>query len=122
MKRLVAVLICCTLFTCLMGCSLGEQNKEVIDENFYSKVIDENNIAIGNVKIYPEDGAVFFPERIENYTVSKIGFASGMGFGGNGYLSTSKEGEPNIRRCYFPHTIKKVSSDYMKPPSQLKIF
>ena len=120
MKRLVAVLICCTLFTCLMGCSLGEENKKVIDENFYCKVIDESNIAIGNVKTYPKDGAVFFPERIENYTVSQIGFASGMGFGGNGYLSTSKEGEPNIRRCYFPHTIKEVRNDYMS--GNLKIF
>ena len=63
---------------------MEEQNKKVIDENFYCKVIDENNIAIGNVKTYPKDGAVFFPEQIENYTVSKIGFASGLGFGGNG--------------------------------------
>ena len=108
MKKLLALaLAVVTLLCCLVGCSLGEQNKEVIDENFYCKVIDENNIAIGNVKTYPKDGAVFFPEQIENYTVSKIGFASGLGFGGNGYLSTTKEGEPNIQRCYFPHTIKK---------------
>ena len=121
MKKLLALaLAVVTLLCCLVGCSLGEQNKEVIDENFYCKVIDENNIAIGNVKTYPKDGAVFFPEQIENYTVSKIGFASGLGFGGNGYLSTTKEGEPNIQRCYFPHTIKKIRSGYIS--SNLKIF
>lgn len=120
MKRLFAILICFTIFCSLTGCSLGEQNKKVIDENFYCKVIDENNIAIGNVKTYPKDGAVFFPKQIENYTVSKIGFASGLGFGGNGYLSTTKEGEPNIQRCYFPHTIKEVRSGYIS--SDLKIF
>ena len=120
MKRLITALICFTIFCSLTGCSLGEQNKKVIDENFYCKVIDENNIAIGNVKTYPKDGAVFFPEQIKGYTVSKLGFPSGMGFGGNGYLSTSKEGEPNIRRCYFPHTIKKIFSGYIS--SNLKIF
>ncbi len=124
MKKLLALsLATVTLLCCLAGCSLGEQNKKVIDENFYCKVIDENNIAIGNVKTYPKDGAVFFPEQIENYTVSKIGFASGLGFGGNGYLSTSKEGEPNIRRCYFPHTINKVRSGYMQSAgNNLKMF
>lgn len=125
MKRLFAVLICFTIFCSLTGCSLGEQNKKVIDENFYCKVIDENNIAIGNLKTYPESGAVFFPEQIENYTVSKLGFASGLGFGGNGYFSASENGENRtiIKRCYFPHTIKEVSSDYMSlSGASLKIF
>ena len=116
----LAVLICFTIFCSLTGCSLGEQNKKVIDENFYCKVIDENNIAIGNVKTYPKDGAVFFPEQIENYAVSKIGFASGLGFGGNGYLTAVSSNGPNIKRCYFPHTIKEVRSGYIS--SDLKIF
>lgn len=121
MKRLFAVLICFTIFCSLTGCSLGAQNK-VIDENFYCKVIDGNNIAIGNVKTYPRDGAVFFPEKIENYTVSKLGFASGLGFGGNGYFHKSDQNGTVIRRCYFPRTIKKVSNDYMKFAGNLKIF
>lgn len=123
MKRLIAVVMMCfTLLSCLTGCSSGEENKKVVDENFYCEVIDENNIAIGNVKTYPKDGAVFFPEQIENYTVSEIGFASGFGFGGNGYLFTIKEGEPNIQRCYFPHTIKKVMGGYTTLASDLKLF
>lgn len=113
MKRLFATLICFTWFCCITGCSLGKQNKEVVDKNFYCKVIDEKNIAIGNVKTYPKSGAVFFPEQIKNYIVSKIGFSSGLGFGGNGYLETFRENETNIKRCYFPHTIKEVHSGYM---------
>ena len=113
----LAVLICFTIFCSLTGCVFGEK---VIDENFYCKVIDENNIAVGNVKIYPKDGSVFFPERIENYTVSKIGFASGLGFGGNGCLTAVSSNGPNIQRCYFPHTIKKVMGGYIN--ASLKIF
>lgn len=123
MKHLFTVLICFSLFCCFTGCSLGKQNKDVVDENFYCKVIDENNIAIGNVKTYPKDGAVFFPERIENYTVSQIGFTSGMGFGGNGYFHMSDQNGTVIRRCYFPHSIKEIGSGYMYLTSgQLQIF
>lgn len=123
MKRLFAVLVCFTLFSCLTGCNIKLLNSEVVDENFFCKVIDENNIAIGNVKIYPESGAVFFPGQIQGYTVSQIGFNSGLGFGGNGYLHTSSENETIIERCYFPHTIKKVHSGYMSLTSgHLKIF
>ena len=121
MKRLFAVLICFTLFCCLTGCGLGE--KKVVDENFFCKVIDENNIAIGNVKTYPQSGAVFFPGQIEGYTVLQIGFSSGFGFGGNGYLHTSSENGIIIERCYFPHTIKEVCNGYMHLTSgNLKIF
>ena len=121
MKRLFAVLICFTLFCCLTGCGLGE--KKVVDENFFCKVIDENNIAIRNVKTYPQSGAVFFPGQIEGYTVLQIGFSSGFGFGGNGYLHTSGENGIIIERCYFPHTIKEVCNGYMHLTSgNLKIF
>lgn len=48
MKRLITLLICFTLFCCFTGCRLGKQNKDVVDKNFYCKVIDENNIAIKN--------------------------------------------------------------------------
>lgn len=114
MKRLLTILICFTLFCCFTGCSLGKQNK-VVDENFYCKVIDENNVAIGSLKTYPKSGAVFFPEKIGKYTVSKLGFNSGMGFGGNGYFYTSNHKDGTIiKRCYFPHTITEVRHGYMK--------
>ncbi|MGN1373559.1 MAG: InlB B-repeat-containing protein [Candidatus Coproplasma sp.] len=124
MKRLFTVLICSIVLCCLAGCSLEVQNKKVTDENFYCKVIDDNNVAIGDVKTYPQSGAVFYPEQIENYTVSVIGFASGLGFGGNGYLDIIGENGIVIKRCYFPHTIKEVSTDgYMKlTTGHLKVF
>ena len=89
MKRMfAAALICFTSLCCLTGCNLKLLNSDVIDENFFIQVIDEDNIALGNVKTYPQSGAVFFPERIQGYTVSQIGFNSGLGFGGKGYLYT----------------------------------
>ncbi len=122
MKRLFAMLMCFTILCSFTGCSLGTQNK-VIDENFYCEVIDEHNIAIGNLKTYPKSGAVFFPEHIGNYTVSKIGFASGLGFGGNGYFHMSDQNGTVIRRSYFPCTIKEICSGYMYLTSgDLQIF
>ena len=125
MKRLIAVVMMCfTLFTCLMGCSFDE---DLPNEKFCCKILDENNIAIGDLITYPESGVVFFPEQIKGYTVSKLGFPSGMGFGGNGYLAPTyndKDGEGILRlkRCYFPHTIKKVKYDYGQYLYNLKIF
>lgn len=113
MKKLLVLATCFFMVVGTAGCGSCNIKDEVVDENFYCKVIDEKNIAVGNVKTYPKSGAVFFPEKIENYTVSKIGFSSGLGFGGNGYLETFSENETNIKRCYFPHTIKEVCSGYM---------
>lgn len=124
MKRLFSILICLTMFCCFTGCHLGGKNKNVVNKDFYCKVIDENNIAIGSLKAYPESGAVFFPEKIEKYTVSELGFNSGLGFGGNGYFDwAGPEDRTKIKRSYFPHTIKYVMPGYMYLTSgHLKIF
>lgn len=111
MKRLFTVLMCFLVFCCFTGCEYIKSN--VVDPNFYCERIDENNVAIGNLKTYPKSGAVFFPEKIENYTVSKLGFNSGLGFGGNGYFHGSNQDGVIIKRCYFPHTIKEVMYGYM---------
>ena len=126
MKRLFAVLTCFLLLCCFTGCNISGCKyikPKVVDKDFYCKYIDQNNIAIGNLKTYPKDGAVFFPERIQNYAVSKIGFASGMGFGGNGYFHMSDQNGTVIRRCYFPRSIKEIGSGYMYLTSgNLQIF
>ena len=125
MKRLFTMLLSITMLCCFAGCDSNWLNNDVDDENFYCEYIDENNVAIGSLRTYPESGAVFFPEKIKNYTVSKLGYSSGLGFGGNGYFHASgSEGSTKIRRCYFPHTIKKVMSGYMKLSSgwEIKLF
>ena len=124
MKRLFTMLLSITMLCCFAGCDSNWLNNDVDDENFCCEVIDENNIAIGDLKTYPESGAVFFPEKIKNYTVSKLGFSSGLGFGGNGYFhDLGSEGSTKIRRCYFPHTIKKIYPGYMYlVSSSLKLF
>ena len=114
MKRLFTMLLSITMFCCFAGCDSNWLNNDVYDENFCCEVIDENNVAIGSLKTYPESGAVFFPEKIKNYTVSKLGYSSGLGFGGSGYFYTSAGGSAIIKRCYFPHTIKEVYLGYMK--------
>ena len=122
MKRLFTIiLLCLTITCCFTGCLIKDLlERDFNDEKFFYRIIDDNNVAVGNVRTYPESGAVFFPEKIRNYTVSKLGFSTGMGFGGNGYLTTFKVGEPKIKRCYFPHTIKKIGSGYIS--SDLKMF
>ena len=102
-----------SLFSVLTQCTTEALNNKVSDENFYYEIIDENNIAIGGLKTYPESGVVFFPERFENYTVSRLGFSLGLGGNGSFYQRSNGENRPCIKRCYFPHTIKEVNSDYM---------
>ena len=122
MKRLFAILLCLTILCCSAGCdgSFGL----LFPDDFYCKIIDENSISIGRVRRFPESGAVFFPEKIENYTVTRLGFASGFGFGGNGYFYGSNQDGVIIKRCYFPHTITEVRHGYMYLIStrHLKIF
>lgn len=113
MKRLFALLLCLMILCCFAGCDY--RFKHLFPDDFYCKTRDENNVAIGRVRTFPESGAVFFPEKIENYTVTQLGFASGFGFGGNGYFyPRGPEGSTRIKRCYFPHTIETVSCDYMR--------
>ena len=115
MKRLYAIiLLCLTITCCFTGCLIKDLlERDFNDENFYYTIIDDNNVAVGSLNSYPESGVVFFPERVRNYTVSKLGFA-GLWPGGNGYLGwvTAPEGIV-MKRYYFPHTIKKVMSGYM---------
>ena len=115
MKRLFAIiLLCLTITCCFTGCLIKDLlERDFNDENFYYTIIDDNNVAVGSLNSYPESGVVFFPEKVRNYTVSKLGFA-GLWAGGNGYLGwvTAPEGIV-MKRYYFPYTIKKIMSGYM---------
>ena len=102
-----------SLLSVFTQCTSEALNNKVSDENFYYEIIDENNIAIGGLKTYPESGVVFFPERYENYTVSRLGFSLGLGGNGSFYQVSNGENRTFMERCYFPHTIKEVDSDYM---------
>lgn len=115
MKRLFAImLLCLTITCCFTGCLIKDLlERDFNDEYFCYRIIDEDNVAVGSLSSYPESGAVFFPEKVRNYTVSKLGFSTGFGFGGNGYLSSSDKNGTVIKRYYFPHTIKKVMSGYI---------
>lgn len=107
-------------------CMADHQERSLYDENFYYYVIDENNIAVGGLRTYPESGVVFFPEKFENYTVSRLGFSWGTTgtTGSFAQLSNEKDGKRiMIERCYFPHTIKEIKSPYISYSNEhLKIF
>ena len=118
------MLLCLTITCCFTGCLIKDLlERDFNEEYFCYRIIDEDNVAVGSLSSYPESGVVFFPEKVRNYTVSKLGFA-GLWAGGNGYLGwvTAPEGIV-MKRYYFPHTIKNITHDYMYLLSgSLKIF
>ena len=82
MKRLITLLICFTLFCCFTGCRLGKQNKDVVDKNFYCKVIDENNIAIGAVELKLNG----YTNKTKRDDECELGYWLGQPFWGRGYM------------------------------------
>ena len=73
MKRLFALLLCLIILCCFAGCD--DRFKHLYPDDFYCMTRGENNVAIGMVRTFPESGAVFFPEKIENYTVTQLVFS-----------------------------------------------
>ncbi|MBQ9124214.1 MAG: InlB B-repeat-containing protein [Acholeplasmatales bacterium] len=107
------------LLLMLASCNLDDVGLN--NKIFYYEKIDEESIAIGNVIEIPENGAVFIPYQIDSYNVSKLGFNSGLGFGGNGYLSQNST-ENMFTRCYIPCSVNSVMGGYFKFVNHTKIF
>lgn len=110
MKKIIALVLLSTLLFCFSGCDAYDEYKK---KNFWAggfacKVLSDGTLAVGDVSNssgFVVGDALFIPYEINGYTVTKLGFHSGMGFGGNGELSTS------FRRIYVPNTIKSVGSN-----------
>lgn len=111
MKRLILLINLFILLMCMTSCSININSKQLYTDEFYCRIIDDENIAIGDARYHPESGALFYPEKIEKYTVSQIGISTGLGFGGNGYFHQNQE--VILKRLYFPSTIKSVNYGYM---------
>lgn len=128
MRTLTAIVMFFTLLSRMGGCVSDELDRLVAYEGFHCRIMDEDNIAVGGLETFPESGIVFVPEQLEGYTVSRLGFSRGAGGNGCFYSSKTEQNEDgeeiyiNIYRCYFPHTINYVQSDYMNHSGGLKVF
>lgn len=95
--------------------------------DFHCEKIDETSIAIGDISSSYSSNIVFVPSEIDGYTVKKLGFESGLGFGGFGYLTSyvsATETIPGYRleRFYCPNTITDIKLGYMKYTQDIKVF
>lgn len=119
-RKLFIILLCCfASILAITGCAMPET---FWTEQFYCEVIDENSIAIGNVSSGFSADYVFVPQEIDGYTVKKLGFTSGLGFGGNGYLTSYSPDNYQLKRYYCPNTVEVIGERYMYMAQNLKVF
>lgn len=124
-KRWFGMILACVVGTLsLCSCSVPEH---FAAGDFCYEVIDETSIAIGNLRSDYSSDIVFVPAKINGYTVTKLGHPSGLGFGGNGYLTwyvSETETLPGYRlkRFYCPNTITDIMLGYMKYTKDVKVF
>ncbi len=119
-KKIIAILIFCfSSFLVLSGCNLPETS---FADEFHYQVIDENSIAIGNLSSDFSSDYIFVPQKINGYTVKQLGFTSGLGFGGNGYLVSYRPDRYQLKRYYCPNTVEVIGERYMYMAQDLKVF
>lgn len=114
MKKLL-VLVIGFLFTVVCcGCLKQEKTPKprVEDDTFFCKILDEEEVAIGSLRHY-EDGQdnYFIPERIGEYKVSQLGYASGLYVRAEGTFTQSDKSR--VKKIYAPHTIEAIYDGYL---------
>ena len=110
--KIKIIALFCLVILLLTGCDFTK-NKTYFSNEFYYKILDEENIAIGNLNSSYSKNYVFVPAYIEAYKVSQIGFSTGLGFGGNGYLTSIFNNGTILERFYIPNTIETIDDRYM---------
>lgn len=124
-KKVLGLLLGCIAgILSLCSCSTDEG---FAAGDFSCEKIDETSIAIGNIRRDYSSDIVFVPAKLNGYTVKKLGYASGLGFGGSGYLTwyvSETETLPGYRlqRFYCPNTITDIMLGYMKYTQDMKVF
>lgn len=124
-KKILGLLLGCIAgILSLCSCSTDEG---FAAGDFSCEKIDETSIAIGNIRRDYSSDIIFVPTKINGYTVKKLGYASGLGFGGSGYLTgyvSETETLPGYRlqRFYCPNTITDIMLGYMKYTQDMKVF
>ena len=119
-RKIIAILIFC--FSSLLVFSGCNVPATFFGKEFYCEVIDDYSIAVGNISSNFSSDYIFVPQKINGYTVKKLGFTSGLGFGGNGYLTTYVPDSYTLKRYYCPNTVEAIGERYMYMAQNLKVF
>ncbi len=121
-RKILAIYICCLFLFTLVSCSdLGGET--FVLENFHCKQVDNESIAIGTLSDDFSSNIIFVPQEINGYTVKKLGYTSGLGYGGFGYLTSISPKKYELERFYCPNTIEEINERYMYLVSNhLKVF
>lgn len=126
MKKVIVVLVCILTLLCFTACDNDNFSKQFTGGGFYCKrKNDDTIVAVGDLSEKIDSDAIFVPCEIEGYIINKLGFSSGLGFGGNGYFHDLKSniGNGKIKRYYAPYTITDIHLGYMLyVNSNLKVF
>lgn len=116
-RKIIAILIFCFLsLLILSGCDIPET---YYAENFHYEIIDDNSIAIGGLGSTFSSDHIFVPQKINGYTVKKLGY-SFTGYKGNGFFYYPRENI--LKRFYCPNTIEEIYDQYMTYALNLKVF
>ena len=123
-KKIVGLVLGVVGIFALSSCSTQDG---FFAENFSCRKIDETSIAIGDISSSYSSNIVFVPSEINGYTVRKLGYASGLGFGGTGYLTTYESPTETttgyrLERFYCPNTVTDVMLAYMQYAKDLNVF
>ncbi|MGM9970964.1 MAG: InlB B-repeat-containing protein [Anaeroplasmataceae bacterium] len=114
MKKLLLLILIFLMF--LSGCKLDEKWINFQDDYFYYKAIDDTNCAVGNIiSLSNEDEYFYIPYFAREYKVTRLGFSSGLGFGGNGFFSATSYGHDISLYC--PSSITSFSNNYLQNAS-----
>ena len=117
--KILTGLLCCIITLCgVSGCT--SMGKSFSAGQFNCKKLDEKSIAIGQLNKNFSLDYIFVPQEIEGYTVKKLGFTTGLGFGGAGYLTINYDHE--LKRFYCPNSIEEVDSYMYLVANGLKVF
>lgn len=127
-KRILLLITGSIILFILSSCKVDLDNyvtKE--DTNFCYKTNEDGTISLGSVNNDYSSSIVFAPYEIEGMIVRKLGYDSGLGFGGYGYLHQSMKATDeysgyNLKKFYAPASINELNQGYLKYANNLQVF
>lgn len=113
----------CFVFAMLFLSGCGSKDKtNFVSDNFNCTKIEQTNIAVGDLSNDFESNVIFIPYKIKGFNVRQLGFDSGLGFGGVGYLTSYVPDRYTLEKIYCPSSIETINTGYMKYAKNLKVF